>query len=226
MSKYGIVYIVHRDTDPEDVFKVGQSTRTVEERIADLNSETTSFGIFKPVSYFVVSDIDGAERDSHVALKGYILKNNREFFRLERDRCVEIVGNATLKYRAGNMIPEVNSRKFVESELERKYRLLMEEKKREEEKEREEVELEKKKEEKEKEEERMRRIIEEHEEKKEKENEIKREYTTQEKHELTRKRRRNKWKKLSQEEVAESLKENEENVRKLFEEVRKGRDLK
>ena len=57
MLKYGIIYIVHRDTDPEYIFKVGQSTITIEERVADLNSDTTNIGTFKPVAFFVVFDI-------------------------------------------------------------------------------------------------------------------------------------------------------------------------
>ena len=80
MSKYGIVYVIQNDLHPGNLFKVGLTTNSVEERISELNSETSNPGKFKVCAYFPVSDVYEAEKACHRRLDELGLRSNKEFF--------------------------------------------------------------------------------------------------------------------------------------------------
>ena len=51
MGHYGIVYIARNDKHPENVYKIGGTSRNVAERMSELNRETGTFGRFQPKAF-------------------------------------------------------------------------------------------------------------------------------------------------------------------------------
>ena len=74
----GLVYIVRNDTHLADIYKVGQTYRSIEERLLELNRETSNPGTFEVKATFPVSDRHAAEREAHQKLteKGLHLKTS------------------------------------------------------------------------------------------------------------------------------------------------------
>ena len=68
MSKYGLIYIVSNSEQKKNLFKIGKTSRTIEERIKELNSATGTLGKFKPHATFLVEDIDNIEKKLHSKL--------------------------------------------------------------------------------------------------------------------------------------------------------------
>jgi hypothetical protein len=98
MEKYGIVYVIHNDLHPSDLFKVGLTTNSVEERIKELNSETSNPGKFKVCAYFPVFDVYEAEKVCHRRLDELGLRSNKEFFSGEISRILTVVENVCLRF--------------------------------------------------------------------------------------------------------------------------------
>ncbi len=80
MAKYGIVYVIQNALHPSDLFKVGLTTNSVEDRIRELNSETSNPGEFKVCAYFPVDDVFEAEKECHRRLDDLGLRSSKEFF--------------------------------------------------------------------------------------------------------------------------------------------------
>ena len=80
MSKYGLIYIVSNSEQKKNLFKIGKTSRTIEERIKELNSATGTLGRFKPHATFLVEDIDNIEKKLHNKLSDLRYQKNREFF--------------------------------------------------------------------------------------------------------------------------------------------------
>lgn len=80
MSKYGLIYIVSNSEQKKNLFKIGKTSRTIEERIKELNSATGTLGKFKPHATFLVEDIDNIEKKLHSKLSDLRYQKNREFF--------------------------------------------------------------------------------------------------------------------------------------------------
>jgi hypothetical protein len=91
---HGFVYIARNERHPEDTFKVGMTKRSVPERLKELTEETSNLGDFSAVAYFMVSDIEEAERTCHERLANYRVQRNREFFRIPLALLVDIVRKA------------------------------------------------------------------------------------------------------------------------------------
>ena len=82
MSKYGLIYIVSNSEQKKNLFKIGKTSRSIEERIKELNSATGTLGKFKPHATFLVKDIDEMETYIHKKLSKIRYQKNREFFEL------------------------------------------------------------------------------------------------------------------------------------------------
>jgi len=98
----GYVYIIRNPSHESDVYKVGKTSRTIDERLKELNSETSNIGTFDLIKSFMVSDIDKAESESHKALDSMRVQNNREFFKASVGELEDIVSNVCDKYSIQN----------------------------------------------------------------------------------------------------------------------------
>ena len=78
---YGIVYIAKHDIDDEECYKIGKSTRSISERLAELSSSTSNLGKFISKGYVVVENCDEVEKRVHKDLDRFRVQSNREFFR-------------------------------------------------------------------------------------------------------------------------------------------------
>lgn len=105
--KFGAIYIAHNPRDGADVFKVGLTERSVEERMKELTASTSNLGQYTAMASFVVLDVESAETACHKRLSQYRLQANREFFQLELTRLIKIVQEVVQLYRAVDMIPEL-----------------------------------------------------------------------------------------------------------------------
>lgn len=68
---YGAIYVAHNDRDGDNIFKVGKTVRAVSHRMRELTSATSNIGEYKAIAFFVVDDVDGAERACHRRLQKY-----------------------------------------------------------------------------------------------------------------------------------------------------------
>ena len=77
MAKYGIIYIIQNEFHPSDVYKVGYTTNSINERVDELNRETSNPGKFKVCGYFPVTDVTEAEKLCHQHLEqtGFAKRN-------------------------------------------------------------------------------------------------------------------------------------------------------
>ena len=80
MSKYGLIYIVSNSEQKKNLFKIGKTSRSIDERIKELNSATGTLGKFQAHATFLVDDIDETEKFIHKKLKNLRYQSNREFF--------------------------------------------------------------------------------------------------------------------------------------------------
>lgn len=103
---YGAIYIAHNSRDGDTTFKVGKTSRIVEERMKELTAAPSNLGRYTVRAYFVVFDIDAAELACHRALQRYRVQDNREFFEIPFSRLIRILDEQTRPYVAGNLVPE------------------------------------------------------------------------------------------------------------------------
>ena len=89
----GFVYILSNETMP-GLLKIGYSERPVQERVAELNRATAVPSPFLIEAYFGFAEPQTAENLIHQRLSQYRL-NNKEFFKIEVDRAVEIISQST-----------------------------------------------------------------------------------------------------------------------------------
>ena len=102
MPHYGLVYIIRNNEHPPNVYKVGMTTRSVEERIAELNAETSNIGKFETLAQFPVNKVEAAEAECHRKLRSY--KYEKEFFKGELSELIEIVRTVASKYAPNEKI--------------------------------------------------------------------------------------------------------------------------
>lgn len=87
----GYVYILTNPSFPNDMLKIGKTTRSVAQRAKELSGGTgipTKFEIAYKVK---VPDCDKAEKKIHKELDSFRNSQNREFFQVSLDKAVVIV---------------------------------------------------------------------------------------------------------------------------------------
>lgn len=94
----GYLYVLRCPAHAENVFKVGLTRRSVEERVRELSGKTETPVPFLPVVSFWVSDCDAAERTAHAALANFRVASEREFFRLSSEEIIAVVGDVAKQY--------------------------------------------------------------------------------------------------------------------------------
>ncbi|OQP43625.1 hypothetical protein A4H97_33800 [Niastella yeongjuensis] len=89
-TKKGYIYILHNPSHPSNVFKIGLTTKTVEERASQL-SGTPSVDKFLIAHSWLVNDCVLAEKLIHHALNKYRMNERREFFKIEFSEALRII---------------------------------------------------------------------------------------------------------------------------------------
>jgi len=82
----GWLYILTNPAMP-GLVKVGMTTRTPEERAAELH-DTGSLAPFTVASAWPVDDVQAAERDAHACLARYRVSDQREWFRVSLPQAI------------------------------------------------------------------------------------------------------------------------------------------
>jgi len=113
MAHYGIVYIIRNNTHPPNVYKVGMTTRSVKERIDELNRETSNVGRFEALAQFPVSNMEAAEAECHRDLGAYNLE--KEFFKGPLPEIIEIVKAVARKYVPKEQVTDAARTKYYEN---------------------------------------------------------------------------------------------------------------
>jgi len=98
MGHYGIVYIARNDKHPQNVHKIGGSSRAVEDRMRELNSETGTFGVFAAKAYFPVRDWEAAEAKCHRELNEHRNQVGKEFFEAPYNKLLQTVEGVCKEY--------------------------------------------------------------------------------------------------------------------------------
>ncbi len=90
MSKVkGLIYILS-NPEMQGLVKIGQTQRTVEERVAELSSGT---GVPAPYEIEAIFDSKNpikAEKRIHAALAAYRTNPHREFFRIDLETAIQV----------------------------------------------------------------------------------------------------------------------------------------
>ena len=102
---YGVVYIARNDSDPDKVFKIGKTTKSVEERMKELTSDTSNVGKYEQVGYVVVNDIDFVEKEVFKKLADYRVQPNREFFKCNLSEIISAIRNESRNYLVKDSLP-------------------------------------------------------------------------------------------------------------------------
>lgn len=109
MGRFGAIYIAHNPRDGHHVYKVGLTERDVAFRMAELTTSTSNLGQYSARAYFIVADIEAAERAAHSRLAAYRVQENREFFELEFKRLLPLVREAVEPFLARDYVPSRDS---------------------------------------------------------------------------------------------------------------------
>ena len=96
MSKVGFVYVFRHPEFPNR-FKVGQ-TSDRDERLSQLNSETTLVGKHIDEGSWLVEDCAGAELAAHEALRKFRVVPNREYFDCSLLEIHDLVGTVVKRF--------------------------------------------------------------------------------------------------------------------------------
>lgn len=89
-NKSGYIYILHNPGHPVNLFKIGLTTKTVEERAKQL-SGTPSVDKFLIAHSWLVNDCVVAEKRIHEALDKFRINERREFFQIEFSEALKII---------------------------------------------------------------------------------------------------------------------------------------
>lgn len=98
-GKPGVVYILRNDALRDDVFKIGQSTRSGKARASELNAEgkTGMPKLYMCVFEVSTDDCGRAEKNVHRRLRNQ--RMSKEFFRVELEEAKQIVREECARFR-------------------------------------------------------------------------------------------------------------------------------
>jgi len=106
MPNFGAIYIAKNAKDGDDVYKVGMTQRSIEERMKELTSDTSNLGKYKAIGFVVVNDTSKAEKECHSRLSHYRIQTNREFFKAPLSKLVSTIRASTEPYLVKDELPE------------------------------------------------------------------------------------------------------------------------
>jgi len=88
----GYIYILSERSQP-DLLKIGMTTRSVEERVKEINGATGVAVPFGVRAVWRVHDPKRAESDLHALLHEFRLRNDREFFRMRFNDALDAIND-------------------------------------------------------------------------------------------------------------------------------------
>ena len=100
----GYIYILQNPSFPEDLLKIGKTTRTPKERAEEVSKGTGIPTKFNVVFDIFTPDCDISEKEVHEKLKKYRVTTNREFFKLDIDIAKEAVITVVAEYIENEII--------------------------------------------------------------------------------------------------------------------------
>ena len=98
MPQYGIIYIAQNKKLGDNLFKVGRSEVSIDEKLEELNGSTEN-GKYESVAFFVVSDIISADESCQENLASYKGKDPG-LFELEFAELMSVVNETIAPYKA------------------------------------------------------------------------------------------------------------------------------
>lgn len=101
----GWVYVLRNATHGRDVYKVGFTTKTVDERAAQLSNTSGQIDVFNVVQSWHVRSPRVIEHEIHELLKDFRLNSRREFFQLKYEKIREVVERVV--DQANALLPDV-----------------------------------------------------------------------------------------------------------------------
>ena len=99
MSKHGIIYVIQNDIHPANLYKIGYTTKSLDDRLRELNRETSNPGKFRAYGCYPVSDVKKAEKLCHQTLEQLGYRRRKEFFRGSLDRILAEVEGVTALFQ-------------------------------------------------------------------------------------------------------------------------------
>ncbi len=88
----GYIYILST-REAREILKIGYTTRSVEERVREINSSTGVLIPYGVRALWVVSDAKTIESDVHHLLREFRIRRDREFFEIDYKKAFEIIRN-------------------------------------------------------------------------------------------------------------------------------------
>jgi hypothetical protein len=88
---HGWLYLLQEEGATPTIVKVGMTTKTVEQRVAQLNSSTSQHRYLRLVKQWPTRDPRCAESRAHDALARCRVSESREFFQIDIDEAVNII---------------------------------------------------------------------------------------------------------------------------------------
>ena len=107
MPAFGAIYIAKNSKDGDDVYKVGMTQRSIEERMRELTSETSNLGEYEAIGCVMVNDVSEAEKECHSRLRHYRIQKNREFFKAPLKTLIATIRVATEPYLVKDELPAI-----------------------------------------------------------------------------------------------------------------------
>lgn len=101
----GYIYVMRSSSHVENLFKIGRTSRMVEQRRAELSSATGVPSTFDVVYSFPTGNSVGVEARIHAELKEYRYKKNREFFHLDLQRITTAINRVLQQMREEPVAP-------------------------------------------------------------------------------------------------------------------------
>lgn len=92
----GFIYILRNPTMESNIFKIGLTTKTVDERAQQL-SKTSVPDRFYKMNEWNVKDCHRAEKEIHQILKDNRIDPKREFFRIDIDKAINVISEVINK---------------------------------------------------------------------------------------------------------------------------------
>ena len=96
--RLGWIYACSNSSFVDPVYKIGQSSRPPDARVAELSGSTSVYGEFELVYFVHVSDRNLAEGQTHSALEDHRVNPGKEFFRAPLPVIVKAMDAAAIAF--------------------------------------------------------------------------------------------------------------------------------